>query len=117
MVDVAILFYEEARATGLFNEDGTPKLTPAEIERWGSVDKALKAKRKALDARRPDKLVPWYLKRHQDMAKAYLKAKANRTGGAIAGPVLIVNIHGQTEAGVDGAIDADYEEVEIDNDD
>ena len=99
-------------------DDGEERssVTPADVAQYGTIEAALRAKRVAMDARRPEKDAPVYLKHQHNIAVAIMKARATEQAAKSPGAMIQVNVF-MGERREPNTIDAEYQELELDEED
>lgn len=88
-------------------------VTADEVAEHGSIEAALRSKRIALDARRPEKDAPVYLKHQQNIAVAIMKVRATEQAAKAPHTAIQVNVF-MGDKRDPTIIDANYQELELD---
>ena len=91
-------------------------VTPEEVALAGTIEAAIGFKRVAMDGRRPEKDAPVYLKHQHNIAVAIMKARATEQAAKSPGAMIQVNVF-MGERREPNTIDAEYQELELDEED
>ena len=99
-------------------DDGEERssVTPGDIAQYGTIEAAIRVKRIAMDARRPEKDAPVYLKHQHNMAVAIMKDRTAEQAAKSPGAMIQVNVF-MGERREPNTIDAEYQELELDEED
>lgn len=99
----------EGIGRGADYDDGEDResVTAEEVALFGSIDAALRSKRIALDARRPEKDAPVYLKHQHNIAVSIMKARATEQAAKTGATAIQVNVF-MGDAKPQGAIEAEF---------